>query len=540
MEKIFTSVVALSMLGSLTSSASTMQTIMENAPSQGIKIIAPFGRVADKTVDMPQKAVEKASVNEEASAPEGVEKLFSTDWMCLMNNYIVDNTGIATRMRFADDGKVYIHDLFSTGMDYWVNATLENNNIVIPLHQEVATTPYGTPLTLEISTFKIEEDVMWSEIDRDATSYTLIGLDDGSYISSDLDKDWTERQYPVLCDANDGTYYLIGSLVCTQITDNLVTPPAGIEPEILSYSYFKDKFQKADLVKVVKDGNDIYIEGLAPALPDVWLKGEYVNDGNQIEFKSGQFMGASQYVHFFSAAHPNPNASIDNPNEPNWLKDDKLICDVRPDGTFEFRTDRYLTITIAGDVSYDVKPRVLARYSEAGGKPAKPVITDFVWMEVDFLAFVQPTLDVDGIYLNPENLSWRMYYDDVLFTFENWEYYNLPENMSEIPYGYDDNWDFLFYTDIGEQMVAIYNSGYRNIGIESVYRFGDKEYVSDRAYYGDAPSGIDNNEAAEKTPVESTYYDLAGRKVSTPSAGIYLRTDRYNDGSVKTRKVSVR
>ena len=160
-------------------------------------------------------------------------------------------------------------------------------------------------------------------------------------------------------------------------------------------------------------------------------------------------------------------------------------------------------------------------------------------MDVDFLAFVQPTLDVNGQYIDPANLFWRLYYDDQLFTFEPWEYMNIPDNMTEIPYGYDDNWDFSFYDDIGEQLVAIYNTGYTNIGIESVYRLHGVEKVSERAYYGTV-TGVDEIENSLLTVEATTYYDLTGREISSPADGVYIRKDRMSDGSIRVRKIRVR
>ncbi|MDE5871292.1 MAG: hypothetical protein K2H22_05085 [Muribaculaceae bacterium] len=538
MKKITYLLFSAALLGSVSAHASGNVLMAESLDGPAPKFITPYGSVNADRLPVLMKTAPQAIAIDEDNAPSGEEKLFSTDCMCLMYDYIVDNTGLATRMRFAEDGAVYIHDLFSIRQDYWINAYLSDNNIVIPMHQQVGTTSNGTPLTLEVSTFKFGEDSMWSEIDRDAKDYTLCGQADGSYVSLDIDKPWEERQYLVLCDENDGTYNLIGSIKATPVEDSLITPPAGKDSETFSYSYFAGGLQKAELIDVVKDGNDIYVKGLCPALSEIWLKGEYNNDGTQVTFKSGQFMGADQYVHFFTAAYPNPAASANNPEEPAWLKASGLQCDVASDGTIEFHTDRYLAVTIAGDVAYTAKPRNITLYKESGGVPAKPLITEMVWMEVDFLAFVQPTYDVNGMYLNPDNLSWRMYYDNELFTFEPWEYQNLFESTTEIPYGFDDNWDFMFYDDIGEQLVAIYNSGYRNIGIESVYSFDGKEYVSERAYYGS--TSVENIEAPQGSIVSTVLHDLNGRPVSNPEAGIYIRTDVYSDGTVRNRKISIR
>ena len=475
-------------------------------------------------------------------APEaGVEKLFSTDWMCLMNNYILDNTGIATRMTFAEDSNdVFIYDLFSTRRDYWVNAEEDaEGNLVIPMHQEVFSTSNGVPLTLEVSKFVFEEDYMSSEILWDSSSYTLQKREDGGYQSTDLALKWDEREYLVLCDSNGGVYYLIGSIVSTPVESTAVVPPTGVEPQTYSYSYYAGGFQQAELINVVLDGDDIYVKGLCPALPEVWLKGEFKDGGARVEFESGQFMDAEQYVHFFTAAHRNPEASEEDSSIPNWIKDDALVCDVNPEGVMEFRADRSLAVTIAGDVAYTIQPRILSLYTGEPAVPAKPIITEMVWMDVDFLAFVQPTLDVNGQYIDPANLFWRLYYDDQLFTFEPWEYMNIPDTMTEIPYGYDDNWDFSFYDDIGEQLVAIYNTGYTNIGIESVYRVNGVEKVSERAYYGTV-TGVDEIENSLLTVEATTYYDLTGREVSSPADGVYIRKDRMSDGSIRVRKIRVR
>ena len=489
------------------------------------------------------------SRSEDASVPEGDEKVYVTNWMQLFGDAVVDNTGLAHRVRFADDGKVYFHDFFAVGYDTWIEGTLDDKGVItVPTHQKVASIElipgYDIDVTLESSTFEISETSMTSNIDMEAENITLLLKEDGSIVSPDMDKEWTERCYPVAY-ARNKVYALCGAINMVPSPFVLPEPPTGLAQEEYSYTYrLEDIFTKATVVKVMFDKEDVYLQGLCPSLPEIWLKGTLNADNTKLVLKSGQYMGFEQYHHSFAAAHKNPNASADNPGEPNWLTDDELVLNVDLDGkTFYFDSKYVFSVTINGDVSYTLNAVKLKPRDDASiGKPMQPVITtgsELLWLEADFLPFVQPNADVDGNYIDTANLTWRMYYDDVLFTFTPAEYQNIATATDEIPYCFDDRWDFIVYTDVMEQCVAIYGAGYKNIGIESVYRSGDKMTVSDRSYFGEKPSSAVDNVIASEV-VSSEYFDISGRKVLHPSDGLYIRVDRLADGSTTRNKVIIR
>jgi len=493
-----------------------------------------------------------ASRSTGTTVPEGEERVYVTDWMQLFGNVIVANNGLAHRVRFASDGKVYFHDFFASGYDVWFEGALnkETGIITIPTHQVVPdveiypNTGLTVDLTLEISTFNIQESSMSSDIDFEAESFTLLLKEDGTIVSPDLDLDWENRKYPVLY-SQGSVFALCGSIHMVPCTDTVVTPPADITPE--KYSYFhrlQEIYPKASLVETVFDGDDVYIAGLCPELPDIWLKGTFNDNRTKLIFKSGQYMGFDQYHHAFSATHPNPEASEDNPEIPNWLADEELVLNVDADGkTFTFDNERLFAVTISGDVSYILYADKLMPYTLSIDKPRRPIITtgdELLWLEADFLPFVQPNVDVNGKYIDTKNLSWRLYYDDELFTFTPDEYMYLAEATDEMPYCYADNWDFIVYDDLMEQCVAIYKTGYKNIGVESVYRLGDEVAVSDRAYFGEAPTTSVSDIQPQSEVVGSEYFDLSGRKVIDPASGLYIRIDRFADGTTAPRKVRIR
>ena len=151
----------------------------------------------------------------------------------------------------------------------------------------------------------------------------------------------------------------------------------------------------------------------------------------------------------------------------------------------------------------------------------------------EVLRFTQSPYDVNGQSLNEEKLFFRVYFDNELYTFTPSVYMKLSSETTEIPYRYVDNYDFVIYDN--EQVVYIFESGYELVGVESVYHFADKTYVSERVNY----SATDIREAAVAKPIVRSYYtSLDGRRVENPTKGIYIRTDVYKDGTQKSRKVA--
>ena len=469
------------------------------------------------------------------SVPEGVDRVYSTDWMVLMYGYIIDNTGVATHVRTTDDGKLYFNDLFSIQQPYWVEASTDSDgNVTIPTHQEIGVDETYGMLTVEVSKFAFGDGYMYSDILRDVDSYQMVTRGDGSIVSADLgEEDWTERYYLVLADAEDGVHALIGSIVMSPVNEPEVEAPALADADY-SYSYLTTEgTQEGAVIKGVADGDDLYLQGLCPALPEKWLKGTFNADRSQFSIPSGQYLGSDVYVHYFSAAHLETVATEEG-EASEWVLDDALVMDVADNGaTLTFTPGSYFAVTIAGDVAYSVSEGRVALHRTEIAKPAKPVISGLEWIEVDALFFKQPTLDVDGNVLDSNNLTWRLYFDDQLYTFDPSLYMNLSAPMTEMPYMFDDGWDF--YPHYEEQVVVIYEYGYQNIGVESVYTVNGESRVSDRAYWGTV--AIDAVGANSNEVVETIYTDLTGRRIDNPSNGIYIVTKRYADGSVKSHKV---
>ncbi|MBR6339234.1 MAG: hypothetical protein IKR63_03780 [Alloprevotella sp.] len=181
----------------------------------------------------------------------------------------------------------------------------------------------------------------------------------------------------------------------------------------------------------------------------------------------------------------------------------------------------YATIVPNFIVAYTTP--IFSLFTEVAATPATPVITGVEPYDPDYgyglVYVIIPTEDVDGNFINPEKLSYRMYFDDEQVVFSADDYTNLPIDVDEIPYTFDDDYDLDFYQ--GEFWISYFADGMDKIGIQSVYRGGDEEHESEIAWYQMTEDGI---RLVGTTPAEASAktYDLQGRLVKNAGKGLYI------------------
>lgn len=105
---------------------------------------------------------------------------------------------------------------------------------------------------------------------------------------------------------------LLAMLCCaTASADTLVTPPAEAAAAksyyALAYSYAHGD-NLGYTLNVVRDGNDIYIQGLFDYLPEAWIKGAMT--GNVARFPSGQYVGSVNPKDFQDYEHESYDAYV--------------------------------------------------------------------------------------------------------------------------------------------------------------------------------------------------------------------------------------
>ena len=83
----------------------------------------------------------------------------------------------------------------------------------------------------------------------------------------------------------------------------------------------------------------------------------------------------------------------------------------------------------------------------------------------------------------------------------------------------------------------IYDKATR-IGVQAFYQDGDKRLVTD-IVYSDGTTVSSINGITDVVTGETFYTDLSGRRVAKLTKGIYIKSVRMADGTIKSEKIIV-
>ena len=304
---------------------------------------------------------------------------------------------------------------------------------------------------------------------------------------------------------------------------------------------------------VAFDGNDVYVKGLSLNKKG-WVKG--LLQDNVITFPSHQYLGRynndenleRDFAVFFNGAEDTGEKDLFGEV---YATTDSVAFQYDPE-TKAFSTQQAVTETIGANNSYSHMVAPSLTPSSTGGEylpavPATPTIKSFKnFVFTYFLNVTIPSTDVDGKPLNTDSLYYRFIVDGEPFTFSTSEYNYIDENMTELPYAYQDEGGYG--NDIvnvgGDERRITFYSNHSTFGVETVYRINGVENVSDRYVYDVAsqtgevvPNGIESLQADAKNV---TLYDLAGHRVVTPQHGVYIKKERLQNGSTRATKFVVK
>lgn len=322
--------------------------------------------------------------------------------------------------------------------------------------------------------------------------------------------------------------------VLRKFTDTTVEVPADAEE--LTYA-MKCSDGTGKGVSVVFKDNDIYIKGIASAHPDSWVKGNVV--GSTITIPSMQYLGLNEtYGYYFYLAGAKKKEVYDPSDDVTYIEYELVpnITMTLDEKSRTFKTDLSLLYNAGnGMLSYDAaydSPE-FSPFNDVATTPATPTISTYMEYNEDAgyggLVFTLPTEDVNGNWINPEKMKYIIYGDDKAYEFTTDLYTGIEENMTEVPYSFTDDLDFVLQD--GEHIVFLYEGGYSKMGVQSVYYGGDERTVSPIVY-----QTSDGIKVKTTAPVSTDFYDLQGRRLNNPTPGLTIMKAIYADGSVKTIK----
>lgn len=325
------------------------------------------------------------------------------------------------------------------------------------------------------------------------------------------------------------------------IYDNPYTPTslpdgAAAEPWVLNES---------EIVNVAVVGDEFYIQD--PLLGDSgnWFKGIIADD--KVTFSGMQYLGINPNFDFHEFFFPGEWEDIvQNGDTVTYYSfADEVVMNYDKVGkrlTAANESSAFLINCSLGkiDCFATYNNPVLYKYQDAATTPADPEILNVVEYTAENgngnILFNLPATDVNGVYIDKNKLYYNLYFDnsEIPVEFTTDTYINLEENMTNVPYTFDDDWDFEASGAL--HTVYYYVADYVNIGISQSYISSDGDAHRSNIIWADNPASVQGVTVNGKSVKSVNYYDLSGRQVSTPSQGLYIKEIQYADGSKKSEK----
>ncbi len=457
----------------------------------------------------------------------------------------------ATKVVYGDNNEVYLYEVVPFAVtDSYVKGIKNGDKIEVSLPQTVEFNEYyGYGLNLCLLEKAVEDDGEGGELvwfyPTDDTTVTFTIAADGSITADGLSED-LELGY-AWTDDNTWGYFAVSSLTMTPFNEKPVTVPDDVEVSENFWSF--DAGDYSWPVNWAQGYDEFYFQGLAPSLPDLWVKAtvDYDDDAAIVSVPQNQYLGVygGQFVYTKFA-----KLSFDeygNVTDADMMPDDyqyQLIWDYE-ENTMVAKDSDVSFIYNGGDagISYfEILPQVkLVHQDDFAGTPANP---SNLYFEDTYASdgygtfrFDVPAVSTDGDFLNTDDLSYVVYVDG-----EEWEFdaddYELDANMVEIP------WDFSVYYIYNwggtVREVDFFVEGITTLGVQSVYKYNGEETRSEIVTLDlDDPTAVAGLNADKKV-ASVKLYDVAGREVSSAAKGIVIKRVVYEDGSVASFKKAVR
>ena len=447
----------LTLLVALFSVTAFAQKGLHLRPMEPIQRQAPAIKLIDRQAQAAVNAVRHAAgelVTPPATA--NIETWYTVDgtfYIYSASSGWVDYTSKVSKVNVAFDGT----DIYVQGLAYWfpygwIKGSISEGTATFANGQLVGEDEYGPEyfcgsndgetLTDIVFNYNAEEGLLSA-----ATPYLL---ENGS----------TTEVSPF-------AYWALASFSKTEPEGpELVVLPEGLTPEEFSMTYQNNGATFAIPVNVAMNGNDVYFQGLSSFLPEAWVKG--IKDGNLVTFPKMQYVG--EYGNYgASYAFYNGDAVFTY------------------DAEAQTYTAQGLIYGVLAEKYYDGKYEdpVLKKVIEKAGTPANPTISEVADSEYGpIVSFNVPVIDTEGNGMLTSKLSYQFFVDVEQeispLTFRASDYEKLDADMTVIPYGFTEHYDF--YADEIYLNMAEFST-FNKIGIQSMYTGGGEEHKSEIVWY---------------------------------------------------------
>ena len=451
-----------------------------------------------------------------------------------------------------NDGAFYLKDLFfRQPVGTWLKGEVKDGAMNLTLPQTVAWAQFEDGSTKRLIAQVIEQD-----------SNTFVPVANDTTVRFSWDGDSLKVLNPNtkigLCVENGGwTGYAEWGMnwnvqrdVPSKYIGNADPMPYGMNAFAYNFIYNQTL---AFGVRIRRDGDKIILSDI-PATPAGSVIIGSV-DGNTVTIPQ-QYLGIDSVNRCHVYFQPlNQHLTLDGNN---LYVDDKcadtytLSFDA-DSMTYHAATDNAYSINCGKNVIMAIDQRANihnARFKPFdGNKPATPA-NGAVYMFSNsnptwgFACFAHSMMSTEAEYLDPDQLYWSVYFNDTIQALDTSVYTGFDTDeatVTEIPWNFANaanifafNWNYM-------HQISTF-SGWTKLGIQLIYKaggevrksniFNSDQTITDAGAVTAISDDFDHGEVREVI-----YYDIAGRRVANPERGIYIRTQRYTDGTTKTTKV---
>ena len=417
-------------------------------------------------------------------------------WLGLYYNEL---SGQAAQVVFGPNDEIYLKNVISQyDCNSWIQGSIGEGSVSFtfpqPVLQQQGYTYYALMMTLDEAqgtyvraseqTLVLDYDPLTGDITIPAgspftTNALIIGL-------AGADDGWT----------GFGDW----NMTLHKVNETPVVAPEGLETA--SYAVTAEGFT-GTMANVGFQGDDIYVKGIYPSLPEAWVKGTI--SGDKAVFQNGQYLGIDASTNSFVYLLSAKVVTADDGTMVYTLADDDI--------TFNYDAETKSLTGISLFLANNGKDNasaaaiygnaVIQPFIETPATPQTPYDLDL--SENGFndylrgngwgiLYFSLIPADNQGNYILPEKLSYVLYarvngeeFPVKLYS-ADYQYQEEPV-MEEIPYNYSDGWDIYIRDRL--RTVYYYFIGPEAYGVQAVYRGGGEEHRSDIAWVNVQTIGAD-------------------------------------------------
>lgn len=456
---------------------------------------------------------------------------------------------------FSADGKtVYLQNpLNSLYTNTWIKGTkTEGDTIVFDLPQAIYSeenkgqTNYGY-------LYKLVETANGNRttyaVDQDSQKLKYVWRDDMLWMADGM--------VSGMCMAS-GAWTGYGETQCvSQRVDNNTLHPsatAEIHDGVMLYMDLDEKSQLYP-VQYAVDGDNVYLGNLSQNLRGYWIKGS--KSGDEVTFPATSLVGIDtttvSYVYASAVDVAKGHTVYGDEYDSTFVTRQPLVFTYN-ESEKSLSSRQYLGIhkssgetddLLSTDIFDVYRYPLINQWTPVAEAPLPPIFTGYMpydesmgYAGVEFkLSYYSTT----GKYLDMSKLYYCLYIDDELLAFTPEEYMNITKDMEEVPYTFNDQYDF-YQLDANNRRVYFYKEPKHKLGIEAMYIDNDGDETinlsSGITEYSLDETGMSLTEAETRRVKSIDYYDLSGQRVGRPTKGVYVRTVTFDDGSKQSKKVA--